>query len=170
MLRRSQGLWPGSDRPAGPRGARAPAGLGINGQDRSSQVEGHLRGAGQSRALIVWNRLIMPDGSSIRIDNLPAVDGRGNAGLRDRVNNHSLRIFSAAALTSLISIGAELGDDDDDRIARALRDATQDGAQTVAQQVIQRQLNVQPTVTIRRGWRLRLLVHQNIILRPYGEN
>ena len=123
----------------------------------------------QSRALIVWNRLIMPDGSSIRIDNLPAVDGRGNAGLKDRVNSHALRIFSAAALSSLISIGVELGDDDDGRITRALRDAAQDGAQTVGQQVVQRQLNVQPTITIRRGWRLRILVHQDIILRPYGD-
>jgi type IV secretion system protein VirB10 len=123
---------------------------------------------GQSRALIVWNRLIMPDGSSIRIENLPAVDGRGNAGLSDRVNNHAIRIFSAAALSSLISIGAELGDDDDGRITRALRDAAQDGAQTVGQQVVQRQLAVQPTITIRRGWRLRILVHQDIILSPYG--
>jgi len=124
---------------------------------------------GQSRALIVWNRLIMPDGSSIRIENLPGVDGRGNAGLKDRVNSHALRIFSAAALSSLISIGAELGDDDDGRITRALRDAAQDGAQTVGQQVVQRQLNVQPTITVRRGWRLRILVHQDIILRPYGD-
>ena len=124
---------------------------------------------GQSRALIVWNRLIMPDGSSIRIDNLPAVDGRGNAGLRDRVNNHAIRIFSAAALSSLISIGAELGDDEDGRITRALRDAAQNGAQTAGQQIVQRQLSVQPTITIRRGWRLRILVHQDIILRPYGD-
>ena len=124
---------------------------------------------GQSRALIIWNRLILPDGSSIRIENLPAVDGRGNAGLKDRVNSHALRLFGAAALSSLINIGAELGDDDNDRIARALRDAAQDGAQTVGQQVVQRQLNVQPTLTIRRGWRLRILVHQDIILKPYGD-
>ena len=55
---------------------------------------------GQSRALIVWHRIIMPDGSSIRIENLPAVDGRSNAGLSDRVDNHSLRLFSAAALST----------------------------------------------------------------------
>lgn len=123
---------------------------------------------GQSRALIVWNRIIMPDGTSIRIDNLPGVDGRGNAGLKDRVNNHTLRIFSAAALSSLISVGAELSDDDDDRIARALRDAAQDGASRASDQVIRRQLAVQPTITVRPGWRLRILVHQDIILQPYG--
>lgn len=123
---------------------------------------------GQSRALVVWNRIIMPDGTSIRIENLPGVDGRGNAGLKDRVNNHSLRIFSAAALSSLISIGAELSDDEDDRIASALRDAAQDGASQVGNEVIRRQLAVQPTITIRPGWRLRILVHQDIILQPYG--
>lgn len=123
---------------------------------------------GQSRALIVWNRIIMPDGTSIRIENLPGVDGRGNAGLKDRVNNHTLRIFSAAALSSLISVGAELSDDEDDRIARALRDATQDGASRASDEIIRRQLAVQPTITVRPGWRLRILVHQDIILQPYG--
>jgi type IV secretion system protein VirB10 len=123
---------------------------------------------GQSRALVVWNRIIMPDGTSISIENLPGVDGRGNAGLKDQVNNHTLRIFSAAALSSLISVGAELSEDDDDRIARALRDATQDGASRASEEVIRRQLAVQPTITVRPGWRLRILVHQDIILKPYG--
>ena len=125
---------------------------------------------GQSRALIVWTRIIMPDGSSIRIENLPAVDGRGNAGLRDRVNHHSLRIFSAAALSSLISVGAELSNDDDDEIARALRDAVQDGASRAGDAVLRRELGVQPTLTIRPGWRLRILVHQDLILKPYGDS
>ncbi len=122
---------------------------------------------GQSRALVVWNRIIMPDGTSIRIENLPGVDGRGNAGLKDRVDNHSLRIFSAAALSSLITIGAELAEGDDESIARALRDAAQDGASRVGNEVVRRQLNVQPTLTVRPGWRLRILVHQDIILQPY---
>lgn len=124
---------------------------------------------GQSRALVVWNRIIMPDGSSIRIENLPGTDARGNAGLKDRVDNHTLRIFSAAALSSLISVGAELSNDDDDRIARALRDAAQDGASQVGNEVVRRQLSVQPTITVRPGWRLRVLVHQDIILQPYGD-
>ena len=124
---------------------------------------------GQSRALIVWNRIIMPDGSSIRIENLPGVDSRGNAGLKDQVDNHSLRIFSAAALSSLISIGTELSADDDENIARALRDAAQDGASRVGDEVVRRQLAVQPTITIRPGWRFRILVHQDLIMTPYGD-
>ena len=124
---------------------------------------------GQSRALIVWNRIIMPDGSSIRIENLPGVDSRGNAGLKDHVDNHSLRFFSAAALSSLISIGTELSADDDENIARALRDAAQDGASRVGDEVVRRQLAVQPTITIRPGWRFRILVHQDLIMTPYGD-
>lgn len=124
---------------------------------------------GQSRALVVWNRIIMPDGTSIQIDNLNGVDGRGNAGLKDRVDNHSLRIFSAAALSSLISVGAELSDDNDDQIARALRDASQNGASRVGEEIVRRGLSIQPTLTIRPGWRFRVLVHQDIILQPYGD-
>ena len=124
---------------------------------------------GQSRALIVWNRIVMPDGSSMRIENLPGVDARGNAGLKDRVDNHTLRIFSAAALSSLISVGAELSSDDEENIARVLRDATQDGASRVGDEVVRRQLAVQPTITIRPGWRFRILVHQDLIMTPYGD-
>ncbi len=124
---------------------------------------------GQSRALIVWSRLVFPDGTSLRIENLPGVNARGQAGLSDRIDHHTLRIFSAAALSSLISIGAELGEDDDDDIARALREATQDGASRVGDELVRRQLNVQPTLTIRPGWRFRILVHQDLILRPYGD-
>lgn len=123
---------------------------------------------GQSRALIVWNRIIMPDGSSIRIENLPAADTQGYAGLSDGVDHHTLRVFTAAALSSLISVGAELSEDDDERLARALRGAVQDGASQAGDEIVRRQLAVQPTITIRPGWRLRILAHQDIVLRPYG--
>lgn len=123
---------------------------------------------GQSRALIVWSRIILPDGSSIRIENLPAADTAGYSGLADRVDNHTLRMFSAATLSSLISIGAELSEDDD-QVARALRDAVQEGASRAGDEVLRRQLSVQPTITIRPGWRLRILVQQDLVLKPYGD-
>ncbi|MEL7392091.1 MAG: TrbI/VirB10 family protein [Pseudomonadota bacterium] len=119
---------------------------------------------GQSRALIVWNRIIMPDGSSVQIENLPATDVKGYAGLSDRVDHHTLRLFSAAALSSLISVGAELSEDDDEQVARALRDAVQNGASRAGEKVVRRQLAVQPTIKIRPGWRLRILVQKDIVL------
>lgn len=124
---------------------------------------------GQSRALIVWTRIILPDGSSIQLEQFPAIDGRGQAGLADRVNHHTFRLFSATALASLINISAELGDDEDDRIARAIRDAVQDGASRTGQDIVRRQLNAQPTLTVRPGWRFSVLVQQDLTLKPYGD-
>lgn len=122
---------------------------------------------GQSRALIVWSRIIMPDGSSIRIDNLPGVDARGFAGLSDKVDYHSWQLAKGIALSTLLGLGAELASDDGDDVSRAIRDAVQDGTNQAGQQIVQRQLGVQPTLTIRPGWRLRIIVHKDIILRPY---
>lgn len=121
---------------------------------------------GQSRALIVWKRIIMPDGSSIQIENLPAADLKGYAGLSDRVDNHTLRLFSAAALSSLISVGVELSEDDDEQVARALREATQEGTSRAGDEIVRRQLSVQPTLTVRPGWRLRIMVERDLVLAP----
>lgn len=71
-----------------------------------------------------------------------------------------------ATLPSLISVGAELSDDDD-RIARALRDAVQDGASRPGNAVLRRQLSVQPTIAICPGWRLRIRVQQDLVLKPH---
>ena len=125
---------------------------------------------GQSRALVVWSRIIMPDGSSIVIDNLPGVDMAGYAGLEDKVDYHTWRIFQAAILSSILSVGAELGrDSNDDEILEALRDGGQRTINQAGQQIITKQLNVQPTITIRPGHRLRIIVNKDIVLKPYGE-
>jgi len=80
---------------------------------------------GQSRALVVWSRIIMPDGTSITIDNLPAVDLSGYAGLEDKVDYHSWQLFKAAILSSVLSVSSEIGRDSDDDILDALRDGSQ---------------------------------------------
>lgn len=124
---------------------------------------------GQSRALVVWNRLIMPDGTSITIDNLPAVDLSGYAGLEDTVDYHTWRLFKAAALSSVLSIGSELGrDTSDSDILNALRDGGQRTINQAGQQIVTKQLSVQPTITIRPGWRLRVIVNKDLVLQPYG--
>ena len=124
---------------------------------------------GQSRALMVWTRIIMPDGSSITIENLPGVDLSGYAGVEDRVDNHTWKIFQAAILSSVLSIGAELGrDSNDDEIVQALRDGGQRTLNQAGQRIVDRQLNVQPTITVRPGWRLRVIVNKDLVLQPYG--
>ncbi|MAM38997.1 MAG: conjugal transfer protein TrbI [Sphingobium sp.] len=124
---------------------------------------------GQSRALLVWQRIILPDGSSIQIDNLPATDAAGYAGLEDRVNFHTWRLLKGVALSTLLGVGTELsiGDDESD-LVRAIRQSTQQSANQAGQQIVSKNLNIQPTITVRPGWPLRVIVHKDLVLRPWG--
>ena len=124
---------------------------------------------GQSRALVAWNRIIMPDGTSMTLENLPGADLSGAAGLKDRVNNHTFQIFQAAILSSVLSLASELGrDTNDSDLLEALRDGGQRTINQAGQQIVSRQLNVQPTITVRPGHRLRVIVNKDLILQPYG--
>ena len=134
-----------------------PQGTRLLGRYDSDVDDGH------SRALVVWNRVIMPDGTSITIDNLPAVDMSGYAGLEDRVDHHSWQLFKAAILSSVLSFSSEIGRDRDDDILNALRDGGQQTINQAGQQIITKQLQVQPTLKIRPGWRLRVIVNKDII-------
>ena len=123
---------------------------------------------GQSRALVVWTRLILPNGDSIQLDNLPGSDSQGFAGLKDKVDRHTWQFIKGAALSSLLSIGSELASDNGDRLTRALQNAGQDTANIAGQRIIDRNLNVQPTLKVRQGWRFNVIVSRDLILKPYG--
>jgi len=123
---------------------------------------------GQSRALVVWTRLILPNGDSVQLDNLPGSDSQGFAGLKDKVDKHTWQFIKGAALSSLLSIGSELASDDGDRLTRALQNAGQDTANIAGQRIIDRNLNVQPTLKVRQGWRFNVIVSRDLILKPYG--
>jgi len=122
---------------------------------------------GQSRALVVWNRLIRPDGSSLVIESLPGVDLSGQAGLRDNVDRHTGGLFKAAILSSVLSIGAELGTDEEDRIAEAIRSGGQDTFNQAGQRVVTRALSRKPTLRVSPGWRLGVIVNRDLVLTPY---
>lgn len=125
-------------------------------------------GYGQRRVLLVWNRLIFPNGRSIVLERQPGADRGGYAGLEDRVDHHWWGIAKAAGLSTLLAVGAELAVDDDDRLLRAIRTGSQDTINQAGQQIIQRQLQVAPTLTIRAGFPLRVIVTRDLILEPYG--
>ena len=125
---------------------------------------------GQSRALVVWTRLILPNGDSIQLDNLPGSDSQGFAGLKDKVDRHTWQFIKGAALSSLLSVGSELASDDTDRLTRALQNAGQDTANIAGQRIIDRNLNVQPTLRVRQGWRFNVIVSRDLILKPHGAN
>ena len=123
---------------------------------------------GQRRALLVWQRIILPDGASIQLDNLPATDAAGYAGLADQVDFHTWQLLKGVALSTLLGVGTELnlGDGESD-LVRAIRQSTQQSASQAGQQIVGKQLDVQPTLRIRPGWPLRVIVHKDLILRPW---
>ncbi|UHD45747.1 TrbI/VirB10 family protein [Aureimonas altamirensis] len=123
---------------------------------------------GQRRVLLVWNRLIFPNGRSIVLERLPGADTQGYAGLEDGVDYHWWDLARAAGLSTLLAVGAELAVDDEDRLVRAIRDGAQDTINDAGQQIIRRQLQVAPTLTIRPGFPVRVIVTRDLVLEPYG--
>ena len=123
---------------------------------------------GQDRALVVWDRILMPDGSSITISE-PGSDASGYAGLKDRTDHHWDKVFAAAGLATLLGIGAELGPGDDGDIERAIRRGTTDTINEAGQRAVDRSLSVQPSITIRPGWPVRVIVTKDLVLRPFQE-
>ena len=123
---------------------------------------------GQTRALLVWNRLIMPDGRSIVLERQPGADAQGYAGLEDEVDNHWGTLFKAAILSTLLSVGSEVGTSvSEDEVVRAIRRGGADSANQIGQRIVGRSLNVQPTITIRPGFPVRVLVTRDLVLEPY---
>lgn len=125
-------------------------------------------GFGQRRVLLVWNRLIMPNGRSIVLERQPGADTQGYAGLEDGVDYHWWDLAKAAGLSTLLAVGAEIAVDDEDRLVRAIRDGAQDTINDAGQQIIRRQLQVAPTLTIRPGFPVRVIVTRDLVLEPYG--
>ena len=119
---------------------------------------------GQSRILLAWNRLILPDGHSIVLERQPASDPRGFAGLQDGTDYHWGGVLKAAFVSTLLGAGAELGSGDEGDLARAFRRGTQDSINRAGEQIVSRELNVRPTLTIRPGFPVQVLVTRDIVL------
>lgn len=119
---------------------------------------------GQSRILLAWNRLILPDGRSIMLERQPAADARGFAGLQDGTDYHWGGVLKAALVSTLLGAGSEFGSGDDDNLARAFRRGTQDSVGRAGEQIVSRELNVRPTLTIRPGFPVRVLVTRDLVL------
>lgn len=124
---------------------------------------------GQDRALIVWDRILFPDGSSLLIAE-PGADETGAAGLSDRTDNHWKKVFAAAGLATLLGIGSEFGRDDESRIERALRRGYGDSVSEAGQRIVDRNLAIQPTIRVRPGWPVRVIVTRDLVLKPYPED
>jgi type IV secretion system protein VirB10 len=123
---------------------------------------------GQRRALLAWTRLILPGGQSIILDRQPAADPQGYAGLEDGVNNHWGQLFSAALVSTLLGVGADVGvgQNSSDPV-QAFRFGFASSINQAGQQVVGRSLQVQPTLTIRPGSPVRVMVTRDLVLQPF---
>ncbi|BAP87327.1 conjugation TrbI family protein [Burkholderiales bacterium GJ-E10] len=128
---------------------------------------------GQRRVLVAWNQVIFPNGSTIDLKGMEGTDGQGQAGFRDRVDNHYMRIFGSAILMSLLSAGAQLSQPQNANMFTA-PSAGQEAAAAlgqelnmVGQNLLNRNLNIQPTLVIRPGYAFNVLVSRTMILSPY---
>jgi type IV secretion system protein VirB10 len=124
---------------------------------------------GQKRALIVWQRIMLPDGSSLRIDNVPATDASGYAGLQDKVDFHTWALLKGIALSTLLGVGSQMTVSGESDLVQAIRESTQQNVSRAGDQLTSRNINIQPTITIRPGATVRLVVHKDLILAPWGQ-
>lgn len=124
---------------------------------------------GQERALVVWTDLIFPNGSTLQIGGMAGTDAEGYGGFSDKVDRHLLKTFGSAALIALIGTGIDMSMPESS--TRALQDTASDAARRnfaetfgrVAEQTISKNLNVQPTIRIRPGYKFNVLVDQDVI-------
>jgi type IV secretion system protein VirB10 len=129
---------------------------------------------GQERAMVAWRRLQFPDGASLDILNMPGTDDAGYAGFNDQVNEHYMKIFGSAILLSLVGSGYQLSQPPQragDPITPRDVVAAQIGQQLaqVSGEVIRRNMQIQPTIEIRPGYRFNIMVNKDMILEPYRE-
>jgi len=117
---------------------------------------------GQRRALLVWKRIVFPNGSSIGLDNTPATDVSGYTGVADGVNAHTWQLLKGVGLSTLLGVGTQisLGGSGSD-LVRALRESTQQNAAHAGDRITSRNLDVRP------GWPVRAVVNKDLVLQPW---
>ncbi|HCK83002.1 MAG TPA: conjugal transfer protein TraI, partial [Hyphomonadaceae bacterium] len=123
---------------------------------------------GDRRLLLVWNRLVFPNGWSIGLRGMEGTDPSGASGLRDQVDNHLDRLAGAIGLSAIISVIADNAEDDDEQsLSQSVGDAAAAEAARTGGRIVDRELSVRPTLRIRAGGAVRVLVTRDIQLRPY---
>ncbi len=127
---------------------------------------------GQSRALVAWNRIIMPNGRSINIGSMTGADLTGASGLLDQTDGHFWQLAKGVVLSTLFSVGAASAQDAGARssgglVINSATSGVSNEAQQVGQRITERDLNRQPTIRVRAGWPLRVIVNKDMILAPY---
>ncbi|WP_085026126.1 IncP-type conjugal transfer protein TrbI [Ensifer aridi] len=124
---------------------------------------------GQQRVLVVWTDLVFPNGSTLQIGGMGGTDAEGYGGFKDKVDRHLWRAFGSAALIALIGAGIDMSMPESSTLAT--QDTASDAARRnfaesfgrVAEETISKDLNVQPSIRIRPGYKFNVLVDQDIV-------
>jgi type IV secretion system protein VirB10 len=128
---------------------------------------------GQERVLLCWHRLILPNGDSLNLQCMPAADLAGAAGLTDQVDEHWFRIIKGAAVATLLAgtTQALAGNTTsfNPTVAQTWAGNAAGNINQVGQQLTRRDLNVQPTITVRPGYAVNVIVTKDIVLPPYPD-
>lgn len=123
---------------------------------------------GQTRVLIVWSRLIFPNGSSIDLRGMPGVDLTGMAGLHDKVNNHYMKVFGNALLFSLFGAVGQLSQPKNNTdvlsTQQILYAAIGQQMNQTAMQLIEKKMNIQPTIKLRQGINFNILLTKDFLI------
>ncbi len=129
---------------------------------------------GQERILAAWNELIYPDGSIVMLNNQPGTDLAGFAGYNDQVNNHYWSLFGNTFILSVLTTGLGYSQNNNSNSQNGSGFNQQLSANTgqmmgqAASTILQKSINIAPTLTIRNGYRMNILLTQDIVLdSPY---
>src|ERR1700728_4467390 len=110
----------------------------------------------------------MPDVSNVVIDNMQATDTAGYAGLEDEVDYHTWTLLKGVALSTLLGVGGQVTfGTQQSNLVQAIRESTQESTNQAGQKIVEKDINIQPTITVRPGWPLRVIVHKDLVLQPY---
>jgi len=121
---------------------------------------------GQNRILLKFHRIMFSNNSSISLDGMPGSDLYGYAGLNDKVNNHLKKILGAIILSSFFNIGSNRVDNEDsaeNNLINNFLGSAASEANKVGQKLLNKQINIPPTIEIRQGYKFNITVHKDII-------
>ncbi len=124
---------------------------------------------GQNRVLLIWDKLVMPSGDTVTLDSMAGTDLSGYAGVKDGVDYHTMRLVGSVLISSLLSIGVTETQASRNGVSQQFSQNVAEDINKAGQEIVHKNLNVQPTLTIRPGYSLNVFVNKHMVLKPYVE-
>lgn len=113
---------------------------------------------------MVWNKVILPDTRTIELDRMVGLDGAGKSGSEGSVDNHWGKMFLSASLSSLMNLGSISAPSEEASLAQKLLGGAGKTAYSVADKVVEKGMDVPPTIEVKAGTKLRIFVKKRIVM------